>query len=107
MLIDRWSPLERFLKQADIVLTGEGCLEGQTALGKVPVEVARRAKRHGLPVIVIAGTIGPGAAAVLDRPCTMSDAVVDAPRLIAAATAQAIRLAFAGFEIARRSSAFC
>jgi len=43
---------------ADYVFTGEGRLDGQSISGKAPVGIARRAKRHNVPVIGIAGSIG-------------------------------------------------
>ena len=42
------------------MVTAEGSLDGQTPYGKVPAEVARRAKLRGLPFIALAGTIGKG-----------------------------------------------
>lgn len=55
--------LEDALKTADIAVTGEGCLDGQTAMGKAPAGVARIAKKYGAKVIAFAGSIAPGAAA--------------------------------------------
>jgi len=45
------------LKGASLVLTAEGMLDSQTLSGKVPVGVARRAKRHGVPVVAIGGSV--------------------------------------------------
>ena len=42
------------------MITGEGKVDGQTAFGKAPGEVARRAKAAGVRTLVIAGTKGPG-----------------------------------------------
>ena len=36
------------IKDADIVITGEGCLDAQTAMGKAPIGVAKLAKKYGL-----------------------------------------------------------
>jgi glycerate kinase len=47
-----------------LVITGEGRIDAQSAYGKAPVGVARRAKRYGVPVMAIAGGIGEGADAV-------------------------------------------
>ena len=52
---------------ADLVVTGEGCLDRQTAFGKAPAGVAERAKRRGIPVIALAGGIKPGAEICNDR----------------------------------------
>ncbi len=58
--------LEEKIKNADIVITGEGRLDGQSAMGKAPVGVAGLAKKHGVPVIALAGGIGAGAEACND-----------------------------------------
>jgi len=50
---------------AHLVLTGEGRTDHQTAMGKAPVGVARVARRHGVPVHLVSGSLGPGADAVL------------------------------------------
>lgn len=55
--------LEQALQGADVVLTGEGRLDGQTAMGKAPVGVARLAKRHGCRVLAFAGAVTEDAAA--------------------------------------------
>lgn len=49
--------LEKELADADIVITGEGCLDMQTAMGKVPVGVARLAKKHHCKVLAFAGGV--------------------------------------------------
>lgn len=49
--------LEQELPNADIVVTGEGCLDFQTAMGKAPVGVARLAKKYHAKVIVFAGSV--------------------------------------------------
>ena len=54
-LILETTDAERYVKGADLVITGEGRLDGQTAMGKAPVGVARLAKRHGKPVIAFCG----------------------------------------------------
>ena len=49
--------LESHLKDADLVITGEGRLDGQTAFGKAPVGVAKLAKKYNIPVIAFAGSV--------------------------------------------------
>ena len=49
--------LESDLLNADFVVTGEGCLDHQTSMGKAPVGVAKLAKKHGATVIGIAGAV--------------------------------------------------
>lgn len=49
--------LEALVKDADLVITGEGRIDSQTIHGKVPIGVAKVAKRHNKPVIGIAGSL--------------------------------------------------
>ena len=49
--------LEKELKDADIVVTGEGRLDHQTAMGKAPVGVAKLAKKYGARVLAFAGGV--------------------------------------------------
>lgn len=49
--------LEAIVQDADLVITGEGRLDSQSVNGKVPVGVAKVAKRYNLPVIAIAGAL--------------------------------------------------
>jgi len=48
---------ESHIQEADLVITGEGQIDGQTASGKTPVGVARRAKLLNVPVIAVAGSL--------------------------------------------------
>ena len=54
--------LEEYIKNADIVITGEGCLDGQTAMGKAPIGVAKLAKKHKKIVLAFAGCVTKNAA---------------------------------------------
>ena len=78
--------LEEKIKDADLVITGEGRLDGQSVMGKAPVGVATVAKKYGKPVIALSGCIGKGARAcnahgidaffpILQAPCTLSEAM--------------------------------
>lgn len=58
--------LEEELKDADIVITGEGRLDHQTAMGKAPVGVASLAKKYGAKVIAFAGSVTADATACND-----------------------------------------
>lgn len=49
--------LEEFVRDADIVITGEGRLDGQTVMGKAPVGVAKIAKKYGKLVIAFSGCV--------------------------------------------------
>jgi glycerate kinase len=56
--------LEVIVRNADLVITGEGRIDSQTIHGKTPIGVARLAKRYGKPVIGIAGCLANDAAVV-------------------------------------------
>ncbi|MGN0362890.1 MAG: glycerate kinase [Bilifractor sp.] len=49
--------LADYVKDADLVITGEGRLDGQTVMGKAPIVVAKTAKQYGKPVIAFAGCV--------------------------------------------------
>jgi len=59
-LVVEASGFEAKLRGADLVITGEGQADEQTAYGKAPGEVAKRAKKARIPVLLIAGSKGPG-----------------------------------------------
>ena len=65
------------LNEADVVITGEGRLDGQSLAGKTPIGVARAAKRQGKPVIVLAGSLGDGWQACTDEGVTAAFALAD------------------------------
>jgi glycerate kinase len=48
---------DELVKDADLVITGEGRLDHQTLYGKTPLGVAKRAKRYGVPVVAMAGAL--------------------------------------------------
>lgn len=51
---------EELLKTSDLVITGEGRLDGQSLAGKTPIGIARAAKRYDIPVVVLAGSLDRG-----------------------------------------------
>lgn len=53
--------LQHYVKDVDIVITGEGRLDGQTVMGKAPIGVAKIAKKCGKPVIAFSGCVTEGA----------------------------------------------
>ena len=68
--IDAILDLVRFderAEAADLVITGEGAMDGSSAYGKVPVGIGRRLKGKGVPVLAIVGDIGDGASAVYEH----------------------------------------
>lgn len=112
-IVMQYLELDRFIEEADLVITAEGSLDGQTPFGKVPAEVAHRAKRAGVPVIALAGTIGKGVrlnfehgidafASILTRPCSLEDAISSAPKLLARAAEDAARMIMVGMSLRMR-----
>ena len=53
--------MDKAMEGADLVFTGEGRLDYQTAMGKAPVGIAKMAKKHGAKVIALAGAVIEGA----------------------------------------------
>lgn len=62
---------------ADLVLTGEGQLDGQSLAGKVPIGIARRTDK---PVIAVVGSIGEGARACYDHGVTAMYGITPKPQ---------------------------
>ena len=101
------SGLVESLKDADLVFTAEGKIDSQTAYGKVPTGVAKKAKEFGLPVIAIAGEVADdyrvvyqhGIDAVLSiapGPISLSQSMTEAERLVTDTAERAIRLFLCG-----------
>jgi|TARA_R110000744_G_scaffold94112_1_gene181687 glycerate kinase len=85
--------IEAFIKQADLVFTGEGKIDGQTLHGKTISGVAAMAKKHEVPVIVLTGKIGEGIEeiynigvsavfSIVSQPMELKAAIEKAPVLI-------------------------
>lgn len=80
------------LAWADLVVTGEGRLDGQSMAGKTPIGVARAAKQAGKPVIVLAGSLGDGWQAAYPQGVTAAFSLVDGPMNLADAMEQTASL---------------
>ncbi|WYZ44749.1 hypothetical protein EsH8_VIII_000065 [Colletotrichum jinshuiense] len=99
----------------DLVLTAEGGIDDQTPRGKIPAEIGMRAKKHGLPVIAIAGTIGPGArvnydagidayTCILQRPSTLAEAILEAEKLTRESAESVMRMVVVGRMLGSKKS---
>jgi glycerate kinase len=102
--------LDALVRDADLVVTGEGRIDGQTVNGKTPMGVARVARRHDRPVVAIGGSLAADADTVhaygidavfaaVARPCSVAEALAAAEdnlrraaRNLAAALALGARL---------------
>ncbi|KTT58725.1 glycerate kinase [Pseudomonas rhizoryzae] len=81
--------LEAALQDADLALTGEGRLDGQTLRGKTPAGVLRLARRHGVPVVAVAGSLGEGYDALYDQGLMAAFSLVPGPLSLDEALTQA------------------
>ncbi|AOJ05517.1 MULTISPECIES: glycerate kinase family protein [Burkholderia] len=103
------------IRGASLVVTGEGCIDGQTLRGKAPIGVARIAAECGVPVVAIGGAVTGQADALyrhgidaifasVRRACTIDEALRDAAinvRFAARNVAAAIRV---GWHLGRHAS---
>jgi glycerate kinase len=91
------------LAGADLVITGEGRIDGQSAFGKTIAGVAAAAAEQGVPVIALAGSVADGyralyehgVTAVLsigDRPMPLAEALARGPELLARCAESTMRL---------------
>ncbi|MGN0071674.1 MAG: glycerate kinase [Atopobiaceae bacterium] len=70
---------DEHLGEADLVVTGEGRMDAQTAKGKAPVGIARRAKRFGVPVAAVVGSCADDIEAVYEAGIDIVLSCVTAP----------------------------
>ncbi|MDR2930860.1 MAG: glycerate kinase [Propionibacteriaceae bacterium] len=90
--------LDKRIAAADLVLTGEGSLDSQTASGKAPWGIARVARRHGVPVIAFAGRVLGGEQSydavmpIVPGPIDLATAMRDGQTNLEHAVVRALRL---------------
>jgi glycerate 2-kinase len=87
------------IKGADLVLTGEGSYDSQTARGKTPAAVAAMAAEAGVPAIIVAGSVADDSEAdgapvfcVTPGPVSLEDAMRNAREFVVSGTARPMRL---------------
>ncbi|MEF8983725.1 MAG: glycerate kinase [Bacteroidales bacterium] len=92
-LIAEETGLEDKIKEADVVITGEGKIDEQTAYGKTAFGVARLAKKHNKPLIAVAGAVDEGTDVLYDKgfdlilpitegPIDLETSLREAPKLL-------------------------
>ena len=102
-VISKATSIETHLRSADLVLTGEGRVDFQTAFGKTPAGIARLAGQYGVPVIAIGGGLADDAGEVfkhgigglepaIARDMTLDEALANSRENIANAAERVIRL---------------
>ena len=95
--------IEPAIQTADLVITGEGRIDGQSLSGKAPIGIARIAKRYRVPTIAIVGSQSldieavyqAGIAGVFDiinQPLTLEQAIQQTPKLVEATAKNAISI---------------
>lgn len=103
---------DRLSAGVDLVITGEGRTDRQTAFGKAPVGVAKIAKRHGVPVVCLSGGLGEGYEAIFEQgidaaavcpsaPMTLEDCLAQGPSLVESAAERLCRTLKAGMSLRR------
>ena len=102
---------DALLQDADLVITGEGRADRSTIFNKAPVGIARHAHAHGVPTVLLAGSLGPGyeelyahnVAAVVciaDRPMSFEQSLSRSGELLESAAEHTMRLVLTGSAIA-------
>ena len=102
-IISKATSIESHLRTADLVFTGEGRVDFQTAFGKTPAGIARLAGKYGVPVIAIGGGLADdagaafkhgisGLEAAIARDMSLDQALANSEDYIANAAERAIRL---------------
>lgn len=105
--------LERHMKNTNLVITGEGRVDSQTAYGKTPSGVAKSARKHGIPTLVIGGGITDDAKDIFShgidalesacaRDMSLEDAIKHSREHLANAAERAIRLVLVGKKITKK-----
>lgn len=100
-----YSNIDQFLTGTDLVITGEGRVDGQTASGKTPLGVAQTAKKQGVPTVILAGSVSEDAAvlhdfgvvsihSIINKPMTLEESIRNASKLLELSTEQVIRSYF-------------
>ena len=94
--------ISKAMAVADLVITGEGHMDGQSKNGKAPFGVAKLAQAHGLPTVAIVGSSSiasdeslssgiSGVFAIVNRPMTLNEAMADASSLVTNTAKQVIQ----------------
>ena len=113
-LISKATSIEKHLKSADLVFTGEGRVDFQTAFGKTPAGIANLAGKYSVPVIAVAGGLADdarenfahgidGLEAAVARDMQLREALSNSREYIANAAERAIRLIKIGQTMKKNS----
>ena len=109
-LLAELSNLESEIKEADLVITAEGRVDGQSIEGKLPVGVAKLTQKHNKPLIVLTGSMGEhldplyslginSIFSIQKGPCTLEESINNASALLTSTAERVFRL----YQTARKS----
>ncbi|MCY3803268.1 MAG: glycerate kinase [Gammaproteobacteria bacterium] len=112
-IVLRTTELEKYVKGADLVITGEGKVDFQTAFGKTPSGVARAAKKHRVPVVAIGGALSDdahnvfahgidGIASAAAKDMTLDEALRDSRPHLENVAERVIRMILIGKKMAEK-----
>ena len=104
----------KYMENADLVITGEGRVDTQTAFGKTPSGIAKAARKYHIPTVVIGGGITDdandifaygidGLESACARDMSLEEAIKNSRKHLANAAERAIRLVLIGKKIAKKS----
>jgi len=104
----------KYMENADLVVTGEGRVDTQTAFGKTPSGIAKAARKYCIPTIVIGGGITDdandiftygidGLESACARDMSLEEAIKNSSKHLANAAERVIRLVLIGKKIAKKS----
>lgn len=91
-IVIEYSHLRDHLQAADLVITGEGQIDFQTASGKTPMGIAQEAHKLGVPTICLAGSVGRGIEALYEVGITSVHSIVTGPMSLQEAMSRASEL---------------
>ena len=91
-LITELLQLEKHIKEAQLIVTGEGRIDAQTLHGKTIMGIANLAKKEKVPVLVFTGGIGHGISEIYDKGVTSIFSIVNAPMNLETAITNAAQL---------------
>lgn len=104
-MVAQMAGLEERIKEADLVITGEGKIDSQTRFGKTPFGVAMLAKKYNKPVIAVGGKIDSGAEILYDHGINAIYPISDGPISLEQSVSRAAELLqMTGERIARTLS---
>ena len=109
-VVIEYANMRYHLQGADLVITGEGRIDHQTASGKTPMGIAQEAGKFGVPTIALAGAVGDGIEplyaegiqavfSIVRGPMSLGEAMEKAPELIEQTAEQIMRALLTGGKL--------